>query len=51
MFDPVSYGKVKLINIYVAESAVEVIEGKNETQVEMINFQPLFCFLCLGRLL
>lgn len=50
MFDPGSYGKVKL-NIYVAESAVEVIEGKHETQVEMINFQPLFCFLCLGRLL
>lgn len=50
MFDPVSYGKVKL-NIYVTESAVEVIGGKNETQGEMINLQPLICFLCLGRLL
>jgi len=33
MFDRVSYGKVKL-NIYVAESAVEVIGSKNETQLK-----------------
>lgn len=50
MFDPVSYGKVNL-TIYVAESIVEIIGGKNQIQVEMINFQPLFCFLCLGHLL